>query len=140
MLITFKRLVLSYLTVFAYTLIHHMNHTQMLQELADESENQDLKKNKSKTKPMMENDKPIYVNNIHIENVESYIYLGQRYTTRDKNLDNEIHRRITAGWTTFAKHRDNFKRNIGTCLKRQIYNSCVVPAMTYVDQASPHMG
>ena len=34
---------------------------QMLQELADESENQDLEMNKSKTKVMMENDTPIYM-------------------------------------------------------------------------------
>ncbi|KAK2186048.1 hypothetical protein NP493_204g02031 [Ridgeia piscesae] len=64
---------------------------------------------------MMENDTPIYVNNTQIENVESYIYLGQRYSTRDKYQDKEIQRRITAGWTAFAKHRDIFKGN--TCLK-----------------------
>ncbi|KAK2184475.1 hypothetical protein NP493_265g02030 [Ridgeia piscesae] len=31
----------------------------------------------------------------------------------------------------FAKHPDICKGNIGTCLKRQVYNSCVLPAMTY---------
>ena len=96
----------------------------MLHELADESENQGLKMNKSKTEMMLEN-------NTQIESVESYIYLGQRYSTRDKNQDKEIQRRITAGWTAFAKHRDIFKSNTGTCLKRQIYNSCVLPAITY---------
>jgi len=35
---------------------------RMLQELAYESENQGLKMDKSKTKVMMENDRPIYVN------------------------------------------------------------------------------
>ena len=43
----------------------------------------------------------------------------------------EIERRITAGWTAFAKHRDVFKSNIRTCLKRQVYNPCVPTAMTY---------
>ena len=66
----------------------------MLQELADKSENQGLKMNKSKTKVMMENDTPIYVNNTQIENVESYIYLGQRYSTRYKNQDKKIHGRL----------------------------------------------
>ena len=47
------------------------------------------------------------------------------------NQDKEIQRRIMAGWTAFAKHRDIFKGNIGSCLKRQIYKSCVLPAMTY---------
>ena len=86
--------------------------------------------NKSKTKMMMETNTPIYVNNIQIENFESYIYLGQRYSTRNKNQDKEIQRKITAGWTAFAKHCDIFKGNIGTCL-RQIYNSCILLAMTY---------
>ena len=82
----------------------------MLHELADESENQCLKMNKSKTKVMMEKDTPMYVDNTQIVNVESYIYLGQKYSTRDKNQDMD---------------------NTGTCLKRLVYNSCVLPAMTY---------
>ena len=70
----------------------------MLQELADENESHGLKMtNKSKTKVMMENDTPIYVKNTQIENVESYINQGQRYSTRDKNQDKETQRRITTG-------------------------------------------
>ena len=65
------------------------NIQQMLQELADESENQGLNVNMSKTRVIMETDTPIYVNNTQIENVESYIYLGQRYSTRDKNQNKE---------------------------------------------------
>ena len=84
----------------------------MLQVLADENENQGLRMYKSKTKVMMENHTPIYINNTQIYDVESYTYLGQRYSTRDKDQDNEIQRRITAGWTAFAKHRDIFKGNI----------------------------
>ena len=45
--------------------------------------------NKSKTKMMMETDTLICVNNTQIENVESLIYLGQRYSARDKNHDKE---------------------------------------------------
>ena len=40
--------------------------------------------NKSKTKAMMENYTPIYVNNTQIENVKSYIYLGQIQHQRQK--------------------------------------------------------
>ena len=87
--------------------------------------------NKSKIKVMMENDTRIYLNNAQIENYESYIYLGQRYNTREKKQYKEIQRTITATLIAFAKHRDIFKANIGTCLMRQVYNSCVLPAMTY---------
>ncbi|KAK2168183.1 hypothetical protein NP493_1242g00005 [Ridgeia piscesae] len=39
-------------------------------------------------------------------------------TPEKKKQDKEIKRRILAGWTAFAKHRDKFKSNIETCLKR----------------------
>jgi len=39
--------------------------------------------------------------------------------------------KIMAGWTAFAKHRNIFNVDIGTCLKKQVYNSSVLPAMTY---------
>ena len=78
----------------------------------------------------MKNDIPGNIKNTQIENVEGYIYLGrQRYSTRNNNQDKDIQRRITAGWTAFAKHRDIFKGNIGTSLKRQVYISCVFPAV-----------
>ena len=85
--------------------------------------------NKSKTKVMMENDTPIYVNNTQIDNVESNIYRRQRYSTRDKNQVKEIQRRITAGWTSI---RQAPLRLQGICLKRQVYKSCALPA-TYAE-------
>ena len=36
-----------------------------------------------------------------------------------------------AGWAAYAKHRDIFKSNLAICLKRQVYNSCVLPAIPY---------
>ena len=103
----------------------------MLQELGEESNLSDLRMNISKTKLMVEDNTPIYVNNTQIENVESYVYLGQRFSLRDKNQDKEILRRSTAGWTAYAKHRDIFISNFAICLKRKVYNSYVLPAMTY---------
>ena len=53
--------------------------------------------------------------------LESYTNLGQIEIQHQKqnNQDKEIQRRITAGWTAFAKHRDIFNGNIGTCLKNK---------------------
>ena len=36
-----------------------------------------------------------------------------------------------AGWAAYDQHRDIFKSNLAICLKRQVYTSCVLPAMTY---------
>ena len=104
---------------------------QMLQELSDESRRMDLKMNIAKTKVMVVDNTPINVNNVPIENVEGYVYLGQRYSLKEKNQDKEIQRIIMAGWAAYAKPRDIFKSNLAICLKRQVYNSCVLPAMTY---------
>ena len=90
-----------------------------------------LKMNIAKTKVMVVDNTPINVNNVLIENVPGYVYLGQHYSLKEKNQDQEIQRRIMAGWVAYAKHRDIFKSNLAICLKRQVYNSCVVPAMTY---------
>ena len=57
--------------------------------------------------------------------------MGQHYSLKEKNQDKEIQQRITAGWAAYAKHRDIFKSNLAICLKRQVYNSCVLPAMSY---------
>ena len=83
-----------------------------------------LKMNITKTKVMVVDNTPINVNNVLIENVPGYVYLGQHYSLKEKNQDKEIQRRIMAGWVAYAKHRDIFKSNLAICLKRQVYNSC----------------
>ena len=103
----------------------------MLQELSDESRQIGLKMNITKAKVMVVDNTPINVNNVLIENVPGYVYLGQHYSLKEKNQDKEVPRRIMAGWAAYSKHRDIFKSNLATCLKRQVYNSCVLPAMTY---------
>ena len=69
---------------------------QMLQELSDESRRMGLKMNITKTKVMVVDNTPINVNNVLIENVPGYVYLGQHYSLKEKNQDKEIQRRIMA--------------------------------------------
>ena len=69
---------------------------KMQQALADEGQIRGLKMNKSKIKVMKENDTPTtHVNITHMENVESYVYLGQRYNTRDKERSSATSSRVT---------------------------------------------
>ena len=98
----------------------------MLQELSDESRRMGLKMNIAKTKLMVVDNTPINVNNALIENFQGYVHLGQYYSIKEKNQDKEIQRRIMAGWAAYAKHWDIFKSNLAICLKREVYNSCVV--------------
>ena len=98
---------------------------QMLQELSDESRRMGLKMNIAKTKVMVLDNTP------DRKCPTGYVYLGQHYSLKENNQDKEIQRRIMAGWAAYAKHRDIFKSNLAIFLKRQVYNSCVLPAMTY---------
>ena len=45
--------------------------------------------------------------------------------------NSRIKRRITISWKTFGKKRNLLKSKMPICLKRKIYNQCVIPAMTY---------
>ena len=96
---------------------------QMLQELSDESRRISIEMNIAKTNVMVVDITSIHVNNVLIENVQGYVYLGQHYSLKEKNQDKEIQRRIMAGRAAYAKHWDIFKSNIAICLKRQVYNS-----------------
>ena len=58
---------------------------QMLQELSDESRRTGLKMNIAKTKVMVVDNTHITVNNVLIENVQGYAYLGQHYSLKEKN-------------------------------------------------------
>ena len=107
------------------------NYNIMLQQLSDESRQMGLKMSIAKKKMMVVDNTSVNVNNVLIEHVEGYVYLGQHYSLKEKNQDKEIQRRIMAGWAAYTKHRDIFKRNLVICLRREVYNSCELPAMTY---------
>ena len=66
--------------------------------------------NIAKTNVMVVDNTPIHVNNMLIENVEGYVYLGQRYSLQEKNQDKKIQLRIIAGLAAYAKHPDIFKK------------------------------
>ena len=74
----------------------------MLQELPDESRRIGLKMNIAKTKVMFVDSTTINVNNVLIEKVQGYVYLGQHYSLKEKSQDKEIQRRIMAGWAAYA--------------------------------------
>ena len=103
----------------------------MLKEISDESRRMGLKMNIAKTKVMVVDNISLNVKNVLIENVPGYVYLVQHYSLKENNQDKEIQRRIMTGWAAYAQHRNIFKSNIAICLKRQVYNSCVLPVMTY---------
>ena len=105
----------------------------MLNDLNRESLKVGLKMNRSKTKVMFNrnaNRLTIKIEDEDLEQVEEYNYLGQ-IIKLEKDHEIEIKRRITIGWKAFYKNKDIMKSTLPICLKRKVYNECIIPAMTY---------
>ena len=106
---------------------------EMLSDLNRESLKVGLKMNKRKTKVMFNTNvqsNTIKIDNETIEEVDEYSYLGQ-VLKLTKDHANEVKRHITIGWKAFGKQRLIFRSHLPICLKRKVYNQCVIPAMTY---------
>ena len=108
-----------------------------LNELSIESKKKGLKINMDKTKILSNSHVApgvVKIGDNEIEQVNSYVYLGQRISLIDKDMQGEINRRIQAGWKSFNDNKALPKSNIPLSLKRKLYNQCILPAMTYASE------
>src|ERR1700744_6356930 len=105
----------------------------MLLQLNAESQKVGLKMNLSKTKIMtnIEEQREIKIGDNVIEVVESYIYLGHCMKLGLLNQTAEVRRRIGLGWAAFGTLRTIFKSKMNNSLKRKVFDSCVLPVLTY---------
>ena len=88
---------------------------------------------KGKTKYMtnFETNETIQIEDEIIEKVKSYKYLGQTTHLKDTTKE-ELTCRVRAGWSCFGRNREIFQDDkMPMCLKRQVYDQCVLPTMTY---------
>ena len=124
--------------IFADDIVLIANSTSklqdMLQDIHDISKPVGLKMHLGKTKIMCNkhvNKDDVIVDGKKIEEVDSYVYLGQM-VTKDHDQIQEMKRRIGQGWSAFCK-LDNIMRdkNVPMRLKRKAFNECILPVMTY---------
>jgi hypothetical protein len=89
--------------------------------------------NRAKTKWMRNAqvaDGVIWIGADEIEQVSSYIYLGQELTM-DHAISRELARRCKAGWVSYASIATVVKTTNDQKLRAQLFNSTVLPAMIY---------
>ncbi|PZR02946.1 MAG: hypothetical protein DI539_27135, partial [Flavobacterium psychrophilum] len=106
---------------------------QMLNELATVCAKAGLQINVAKTKAMSTLKDPInlQVNNINIEQVENFTYLGQ-LITQPRDQKREIGKRIACAWASFNKAKSLLtNRLVSMDTKRRYVQMCVVPALLY---------
>lgn len=107
----------------------------MIKELSIASENIGLKLNTAKTKIATNSIKtPIIVNQIPIEYVENYIYLGKQISFVKSRHKDELDRRINMAWRKFWSFKEILKSKLSLKLKKKIMDSCILPCLTYAAQ------
>ena len=68
--------------------------------------------------------------------VTSYKYLGHEIRIGRDNQTCEIERRIGLSWAAYGKLKHIFKSEIPLCLKRKVFDQCILPVMTYGSETS----
>lgn len=103
----------------------------MLEQLAVKSEERGLHMNTSKTKFMSSEDHTsLEINNNKIEQVISYVYLGQLITMEDRS-EQELERRRALAWKKFWGLKRILKARVSLKIKTKILQMCVFPTLIY---------
>ena len=108
----------------------------MLQELNRESLKVGLSMTIKKTKIMknelINENINIIIGGNEIEVVQNYIHLGQLISATSTSKEQEIKRRIIMDCHAFGRASSIFKnKDIPIIHKRQVYNQCILPTVTY---------
>ncbi|PZC79969.1 hypothetical protein B5X24_HaOG215559 [Helicoverpa armigera] len=109
------------------------DHLQsMLKDLETESNKVGLTMNVTKTKAMTNaSEEEIIINGKSIEFVKEYTYLGQQISVTDM-MSKEIDTRIAQAWKCYWGFKDIMKNTeIKMNIKAKLYNTCVLPVLTY---------
>lgn len=106
---------------------------RMLESLQTASRRVGLKINTSKTQFMtnLVVSNSITLEYSEIEQVSCYKYLGHEIRINRDNQTAELQRRIGLAWAAFGNLRKIFKSDIPTCLKRKVFDQCILPVLTY---------
>ena len=121
-------------TLIAESLIRIM---ELVEALTTESEKVGLKINTKKTKIMpiskkKEEWKNVQYRNTEIETVKTFTYLGSELKA-EGGTENEIKRRIALAGAVFNRLQDKIvkRHDIKLKTKLRIFNTCVIPVLTY---------
>ncbi|PZC84828.1 hypothetical protein B5X24_HaOG203818 [Helicoverpa armigera] len=104
----------------------------MINDLQQVSTKVGLEMNLDKTKVMTNRQRiPITVNNIPIEYVDKYIYLGKQISFSKERNTEEVDRRVASTWKNYWAHKVVFKSRLPLSAKKIVMDSVILPCLTY---------
>ena len=110
--------------------------TDMLAEFTEACGRAGLKINVKKTQYMATPGTApgtVQLEHVPLEKVDAYVYLGRAISCTN-TLDEEISRRIRAGWAAFHNIREVLATLSDQKMQAQISDSCVLPALCYATE------
>ena len=107
----------------------------MVNALYEESQKVGLEINLNKTNIMTNHTNlPVYLKNMPLTYVDTYIYLGKQISFNQHNNELEVERRVNITWKKFWSLKEIFKSDMPTKLKSKVMNTCILPTLTYACQ------
>lgn len=120
------------IVVFAET---YQKLQNMINQLNEESKLVGLHMNLGKTKIMTNSKKgKVMLENVALEYVEQYIYLGKQVSFRKTSNEDEVNRRISSSWNKFWAQKEVLKGNYDLEMKKTVMDTCILPCLTYGSQ------
>lgn len=96
----------------------------MIREIHAASKKIEMRLNLNKTKIISGNQKQFIVENLKIERVNDYVYLGHILKLGKQNQVVEINRRIRMAWGAFGRLGETLKnKSVPICLKRKVFEN-----------------
>ncbi|KAH1014329.1 hypothetical protein HUJ04_003180 [Dendroctonus ponderosae] len=110
----------------------HMEFTNMLKELKETSQAVGLQISLGRTKVMRPYNTQVVLDKINVETVVEYVDPGHKIKLRSKNQTMENGRRVRLTWAKYGNLSHILRRpKTPVNLKRKIFESCIIPVMTY---------
>lgn len=104
----------------------------MINELHQASSKIGLEMNLEKTKVMTNHHTlPISINNIPLEIVEKYVYLGKQISFRRERHSEEVDRRVAMTWKKYWAYKEIFKSQLPLSTKKIAMDTTILPCLTY---------
>lgn len=104
----------------------------MIESLNTVSKDIGLEMNLTKTKIMTNSRKvDITIDQEKLEYTDEYIYLGKQISFNKNNNEKEVERRAQLTWNKYWSLKEIFKGQTPLKLKTKLFNSCILPCLTY---------
>lgn len=72
-----------------------------------------------------------------VETVDTFVYLGKKFTTGKNSHIQEVKRRIQLGWIAYGRMKKILQSKISPANRAKLFNQCIIPVLGYAAETWP---